>query len=193
MKSRRIARRALDFLVFGSGWLLIILPVTLALLLLSASGCASTPTPTPTPLPPIIIPADCDDAPVVTSTPTNNGGACAAIREAWAIQRDTAVRWRGIASKRKETIDQLEQNLTDTRDELARAHVRLVESPPPAPDRGSALLGILLPFGGAALGGGGAALACSEAGCSTAGTALASAGAAGLLAALGAWLAGLSP
>jgi hypothetical protein len=41
-------------------------------------------------------PAPLDAPPVATSS-------CAAIREAWALQRDTAVKWRGIAEKRAET------------------------------------------------------------------------------------------
>lgn len=131
-------------------------------------------------------PMPLDAPPVVTSS-------CAAIREAWALQRDTAVRWRGIAEKRAETAAGLTATLAETRAELARAHARLIESPPPAPPVRSAVLDVLLPAGGAALGGGGAALACSEGRCSPVGAALAVAGAAGILAGLGAWLAGLSP
>jgi hypothetical protein len=122
-------------------------------------------------------PAPLDAPPVVTSS-------CAAIREAWALQRDTAIKWRGIAEKRAETAAGLAADLAETRAELARAHARLIESPPPAPPVRSVLLDALLPAGGAALGGGGAALACSEGRCSPVGTALATAGGAALLAGL---------
>lgn len=172
----------------------------LILLYLATAGCASAPVLAPM-APPVAVAhpqhtdaaevGGCVERPVVTSTAS--GGARAAIREAWALQRDTAVRWRGIAEKQTARVVQITADLADTRAELARAHARLVESPPPAPPVRSAVLGILLPVGGAALGGGGAALACSEGRCSTVGTSLAVAGSAGLLVGLGAWLAGLSP
>jgi len=145
----------------------------LALTLFASAALAAEPTPL--------------DAPSVATS------SCATVRKAWALQRDTAVKWRGIAEKRAETVAGLAADLAETRAELARAHARLVESPPPAPPVRSAILDVLLPAVGAALGGGGAALACSEGRCSTVGTALATAGSAALLAGFGAWIAGLSP
>ena len=166
----------------------------LVLLYLAASGCASAPAPVQV-APPVapVVRADCDEPPVATSTPAADA-SCSTIREAWRIQRDNAVRWQGLAAKRKVRLAEAEKNLTETHAELAAAHARLVEAPPPAPEeRGSLLLRILLPAGGAALAGGVAALACDEAECSTSGSALAIALSSGLTAGLGAVLAEVLP
>jgi hypothetical protein len=169
----------------------------LILLYLAASGCASTPAPVQVaPAIPAAQPlarADCDGPPVATSTPTPDA-SCSTIREAWRLQRDNAVRWQGLAAKRKVRLAEAEKNLAETRTELAAAHARLVEAPPPAPaEHGSVLLRILLPAGGAALAGGVAALACEGAECSTSGAALAIALSSGVAAGLGAVVAEVLP
>ena len=169
----------------------------LVLLYLAASGCASAPALAQVaPAAPAAQPlasADCNEPAVATSTPAPDA-SCSTIREAWRLQRDNAVRWQGLAAKRKARLAEAEKNLAETRTELAAAHARLVEAPPPAPEeRGGVLLRILLPAGGAALAGGVAALACDEAECSTSGSALAIALSSGLAAGLGAVLAEVLP
>ena len=161
----------------------------LALALLALGGCASTPPPVIVTAP-VVAPqrADCDEPTVATSTPAPDA-SCAAIREAWSLQRSNAIRWEGLAKKRGAKLDDARRELADVRAELTHAHERLVEAPPPAPEeRGSPLLRILVPFGGAALAGGVAALVCDEVECKPSVDALAVALSSGVAAGLGALL-----
>ena len=161
----------------------------LVLLYLAASGCASAPALVQV-APPVapVVRADCEEPPVATSTPAPDA-SCATIREAWSIQRSNAIRWEGLAKKRAAKLDDARREVADVRAELARAHERLVEAPPPAPEeRGNPLLRVLVPFGGAALAGGVAALVCDEVECKPSVDALAVALSSGVAAGLGALL-----